>query len=96
VGWGWYLQVDFQLFLACLVILFVYSKTKIGSVIFTGLLIAGSIAININYTEEHKQKLFTDLTALLNFQNYFVDMYIKPYARCTPYFMGLFAGIAYF
>lgn len=40
--------------------------------------------------------MFTDTTSLLNFQNYFLDVYIKPYARWTPYFMGLYSGIFYF
>lgn len=28
--------------------------------------------------------------------NYFLDVYIKPYARWTPYFMGLYFGIFYY
>jgi len=95
MGWGWYLQVDFQLFLACLFLLFIYQKSKIGSYCVAGALIAGSFYLNISYTQLHDQKLFTNLTSLFNFQNYFLDVYIKPYTRCTPYFIGLFMGIIY-
>ena len=55
----------------------------------------GSVTYNIVYTEIHQQKLFTDVTALMLFKDYFLDVYIKPYARWTPYLMGLYLGLFY-
>lgn len=30
-----------------------------------------------------------------NWNRYFVDVYIKPWARCVPYFYGVWFGLAY-
>jgi hypothetical protein len=32
----------------------------------------------------------------MSYANFFLDVYIKPYARWTPYFMGLYLGIFYY
>ncbi len=56
----------------------------------------GSITYNITYTQVHNQKLFTNVQALMSFTNYLLDVYIKPYARWTPYFMGLYLGLFYY
>lgn len=44
----------------------------------------------------HDQKLFTTIQALFGMGKYVSDVYIKPYARICPYYMGLFLGIAYY
>ncbi len=95
LGWGWYLQVDFQIFLVCLVVLFLYSyNKKIGGIM--GILVSiSSLTYNIVYTQQHDQKMFTDLTALQAMATYFMYVYTKPYGRWTPYIFGLFLGVAY-
>jgi hypothetical protein len=96
LNWGWYLQVDFQIFIVCIILLFLYRKVNQRvSYVTAGVLIVGSITYNIVYTQVHNQKLFTDVTALMSFGNYVLDVYIKPYARWTPYFMGLYLGLFY-
>jgi hypothetical protein len=59
------------------------------------LLIIGSWILNLVFTEQHQQKLPTDLEALKGFQQYFTDVYIKPYGRWAPYILGLYLGVAY-
>lgn len=69
--WGWYLQVDFQVFLVCLFLLLLYSYNKKAS-LFAGLaLIVSSMVFNIIFTQQHEIKLFTNVEAFINFLSYF-------------------------
>jgi peptidoglycan/LPS O-acetylase OafA/YrhL len=52
LGWGWYLQVDFQIFLGCIVILFLYQKSKLASYLLTGGLMLFSFLMNILWTQK--------------------------------------------
>jgi len=63
MGWGWYLQVDFQIFLVCLLLLFSYSYKKVLSFAFAGALLVGGWTFDIVITQIHQQKIFTDLDA---------------------------------
>ncbi len=97
LDWGWYLQVDFQIFIVCVVLLFLYRKiNKVGSYVTAAALIIASWFYNVYYTYVHKQRLITDVSSLMNFRDYYLDVYIKPYARWAPYILGLYLGIAYF
>jgi peptidoglycan/LPS O-acetylase OafA/YrhL len=97
LNWGWYLQVDFQIFIVCVLLLFLYGKIHHNVSYLTGaVLVVGSITFNIVYTQMHNQKLFTNVEALMSYTNYLLDVYIKPYARWTPYFMGLYLGLFYY
>ena len=51
LNWGWYLQVDFQIFLVCVLILYIYQSSKISSYLLTGSLIIFSFIMNILYSE---------------------------------------------
>jgi peptidoglycan/LPS O-acetylase OafA/YrhL len=93
--WGWYLQVDFQIFLACLLVLGVFSYNRKAGLGLGGSMIIGSWTFNMIFTQQNNQKMFTDLNALITFNHYFLNVYIKPYARWTPYILGAFLGIAY-
>ena len=93
--WGWYLQVDFQIFVVCLVLLGIYKFNKIVSFVVSGVLIIGSWVFNIIYTQNHNQKMFTNAAALYGFQEYFNHVYIQPYARWTTYIMGMYIGLLY-
>lgn len=95
MSWAFYMQIEFQVFLASVVLLFVYSKTKLGSLVVTAGLIIYSWTINLVYTEQHKQEYPISMKALYNYQNYIFDVFLKPYYRWTPYFFGLFVGLVY-
>jgi hypothetical protein len=45
MAWGWYLQNDMQLFLYCMIILYIYNKSKTGGY----LIIFLSMAVNFGY-----------------------------------------------
>jgi peptidoglycan/LPS O-acetylase OafA/YrhL len=92
--WGWYLQVDFQLFVAGIFLLYLYSKDRryfTAATIFLG--IASTVFVFV-YGQIHNVKMTADLTAQAG-TDVFNDTYIKPHARCVPYLMGLLLG-AYF
>jgi peptidoglycan/LPS O-acetylase OafA/YrhL len=55
----------------------------------------GSLIFNFLYSVNLGQKILTDLDSFKTFGDYMLDLYIKPWGRCTPYFMGLFLGIFY-
>lgn len=95
LGWGWYLQVDFQLFLVGVLLIYIYSKKRWASFVAAFVLIALSVAFNFVYTQYWEIKVMTDIQETTNQAKYMQDVYIKPYGRCIPYLMGLMFGILY-
>ena len=95
MSWAFYNQLDFQIFLIGIAILFIYGKSKIASVVVTVGLIAYSWTVNLMYTEQNGQKYPVTFKALYKYQFYIFDVFIKPWMRWTPYFFGLYFGIAY-
>lgn len=95
LGWGWYLQVDFQLFVIGVLTLLIYSTSKKAFIITTSVLSVASLIFNYLFTFFEEIRIFTDLDAFINFQDFMLNLYIKPYGRCVPYFMGLVLGILF-
>lgn len=95
LDWGWYLQVDFQLFIVCVFLLYFYSKKKVAYYISCGVLVLGSTIANMIVTYTEKVRVITDIDALIAFQQFTYDLYIKPYGRCTPYILGLMLGVLF-
>ena len=94
--WGWYLQVDFQLFIVGVFLLYLYSKNKIAFICSASFLGVASSVLNFVYCQVHNVKIYADLTALAEGQGHYTDnIYTKPYGRCTPYIMGLILGVFY-
>jgi ABC-type sugar transport system permease subunit len=93
--WGWYLQVDFQMFLVCLLLLGVYSYQRKISIALGVLMIVGSWTYNLIYTQVHGQHIFINTKSLMAFLDYFQDIYVKPWARWSPYILGMFLGLAH-
>lgn len=91
LGWGWYLQVDFQLFLLGMLLLYAYSKKRsifMGVTIF--LAVASTTYIYVfTYVKGNK------IVGGENGQDFLNDVYVKPYGRCVPYLMGLIFGVLY-
>jgi hypothetical protein len=96
-GWGWYLAVDFQLFLITPFILYAYAKNKkigwlITSLLFLATVITAFVMILVNewhYPIPSSSKLKPQPT-------FMDDFYYKPYIRASAYFMGIFTGYIYF
>ena len=95
MSWAFYNQLDFQVFLIGIAILFIYHKSKITSLVVTVGLIAYSWTVNLIYTEQNGQKYPVTFNALYKYQFYIFDVFIKPWMRWTPYFFGLYFGVVY-
>ncbi len=63
--------------------------------ITTGILSVGSLVFNFLFTFDKQIRIFTDLEAMLDFDDFMRNLYIKPYGRCVPYFMGLILGVLF-
>ena len=62
MGWGWYLQVDFQLFVLGLALLFLFKYHPRVSIVTTIFTFCGSIAFNLYYTIKYKVHIAPDLS----------------------------------
>jgi hypothetical protein len=63
MGWGWYLQVDFQLFLCGLLLLYCYSRSKPAFYFATLLLALGSSIFVLIYTLDEEVRIYADVEA---------------------------------
>lgn len=95
MSWAFYIQMEVQVFLVGLLLLFIYYKHKLTSLALTIALIAYSWTINLIYTQQNNQEYPITIKALSNYQNYIFDIFIKPHTRWTPYFFGIFLGLIY-
>ena len=105
VSWTWYLPNDWQMFCACplvlLIVLYATSKTKkkmlTATLIFVVMLTA-SIATRFYLLYKHNLaavSMFSNSIAQrkeLDYDGYWNKLYVKPYARCGPYIVGIFLG----
>ena len=95
MSWAFYTQVEFQMFLCGIVLLMVYCRTRLGSLLLALGLVIYSWTINLIYTQEHNQQYPITIEALAKYQIYIFDIFIKPHTRWTPYFFGMYVGLAY-
>ena len=87
--------MDFQLFILGLLLLYVYSKSKKIFLAVSIVLCILSVIFNFVYSYHLDLRLFTDLEAFANFEDYMLNLYMKPYGRWTPYIVGLITGVYY-
>ena len=64
LGWGWYLQVDFQLFVASIFLVYFYSKSKKGFFSIISVLSILSTIYVFVYTMATNYTIYTDINAL--------------------------------
>lgn len=97
LGWGWYLQVDFQLFLVGVILLYLYSIKDVIFHISAVSFIILSTAYVFIFCQVYDVKLYTDLSELSNSSSdkFFADVYITPYGRGVSYLMGLIFGVLF-
>lgn len=93
---GWYLAVDFQLFIITPFLLLAYKKNKKLGWLLTFLLFLGSVitAFVMIYVNEWRYPIISP--KLKPQPNFMDDFYYKPYIRSSAYFMGIFSGFIYF
>lgn len=94
-GWGWYLAVDFQLFLITPFFLYAYSKNKkLGWWITFGLFLASVLTAFIQIMVNDWR--YPIPNPKLPPQPLFMDkFYYKPWIRASAYMMGVFSGFIY-
>ena len=85
-----------QLYIYCIFLLFILNKSKIAF----NIVLWGSVIASCVYTfvvcQINEYKTLThieDFPAF--FDSYFTKIYVKPWARCPPYLIGLFLGVCY-
>lgn len=93
--WGWYLQVDFQLYVLSTILLYLYSKNKILLYSITSLLGIGSTALELYYTYIYEIKISNYRIGSPNMQKYLIEFSRQPFGRFVPYFSGLIVGILF-
>ena len=94
--WAWYLSNDVQLFVLCIGLLFLYTRWPKITLVFGALLIVGSITFNFVASQINHYFAIAHVYDLFKWNDYFLDMYIKPWSRAPPYIFGLFLGIEYY
>ena len=95
MSWTFYVQLDMQVFFIGIVLLLIYRKSKLASILVAIGLVAYSWTINLIYTQNNGQKYPVTFNALYTYQFYIFDVFIKPWYRWTPYFFGMYLGAAY-
>lgn len=93
LGWGWYLQNDMQIFVFSLFFIFLYMKNRIAGYVSLGLMIVVGLFFNFYGVFDHNIQHVAHLRDLLKWNDYFVNVYIKPWIRCPPYVFGLICGL---
>lgn len=95
MGWGWYIQNDMQLFVFCILILLIYSKSKFCGFGLIFLAITANFAFVMSSTYNNGYRWITHFADTAVSAQYQLDIYYKPWGRCPPYIYGLFLGILY-
>lgn len=94
-GWGWYLSVDFQLFIITPFIFYAYAKNKklgffISFLLFFASVLTAFILVMVNDWR------YPMVNPKLPAQPEFMDkFYYKPYIRASAYMMGMWSGMFY-
>ncbi len=96
MAWGWYLQNDVQLFIMSIALLYIYQLKPIIMKALIWTLMIASLVFAFIWTFNHNVIVSTHLSDFDRWGTFFADVYSKPWARCSPYFLGLFFGILHF
>lgn len=91
--WGWYLQNDMQIFVFSILFIMLYSKHRMAGYASILLMMCVGLSLNIYEVVHREIKQVTHLIDFVKWQEYFVNIYIKPWIRCPPYLLGLFFGL---
>jgi hypothetical protein len=92
MAWTWFASVDFQMFLLVPLIAVVFQKNKMAGYASTlGLVVLGMIltAILNGVASNTGANPYLDTA-------FFTDLYIKPWARAVPYFIGVYMGSLFY
>ena len=91
--WGWYLQNDMQIFVFSLIFIIIYMKHRVAGYICILAMMCLGLSLNIYEVIDREIKQVTHLIDFVKWQDYFTNIYIKPWIRCPPYLLGLTFGL---
>ncbi len=89
LGWSWYLQVDFQLFVFGVFLLLLRENYKNIATAFSSICALLTFTFVFVFTLNEKIVLWTDLSSLSHYEDFMLNLYFKPWGRCISYLMGL-------
>ncbi|KAI6183960.1 hypothetical protein M3Y97_00544800 [Aphelenchoides bicaudatus] len=96
MGWSWYLANDFQFYCFAPILIILLYKFRTGGVLFGVLCIVASSIVTVLITIQKGYPpaplLTTKLQIVTILNEYWVDLYVKPYVRCGPYIIGCLTG----
>ncbi|XP_064457551.1 nose resistant to fluoxetine protein 6-like isoform X2 [Ornithodoros turicata] len=93
----WYSAVDFQLYIISPVLLYALYKSRrygiglIGAVLFASITATGVI---IGLKKYPPMPYISNILPVEEMNEYFADVYIKPYCRIGPFLIGMLTGYA--
>jgi hypothetical protein len=93
MGWGWYLQNDMQIFVFSMFFVFLYLKNRRAG--YGALIAMIAVGLFFNFYGVYERNILhvTHLRDFVKWNEYFVNIYIKPWIRCPPYVLGLICGL---
>ena len=92
---GWYLAVDFQLFLITPFFLYAYTKNKKLGWLITFLLFVASVVTAFVMIMVNDWRYPIPNPKMAPQPEFMDKFYYKPYIRASAYFMGIFSGFIY-
>lgn len=92
---AWYLDVDFQIFLYCLLLLAAYSHHQLAGKLLIYLSLAGFTAATIAESFKHHIGVFSVIQPYENNYDFTTSFYQKPWYRTQPFLLGLLLAIHY-
>lgn len=98
--WAWYLQIDMQLFILSIGLLWLYLKVnrRVCYLLMMAIVISGmSFCFSVCYKNNYHVIGGFDVDGMLNPNeaNSYLDIYNKPWSRTGPYLIGLMTGLYY-
>ena len=99
VVWAWYIENDMQFFVVSMIFLFIYihinKKISFALQLLTLLMSILFIFIMFTIKKYHINGSYEDLM-VSQMSDFYLKVYVKPYARISPYMLGLIIGIMYY
>ena len=94
-AWGWYLAVDFQLFLLTPFICWIYIKNKGRSMNLISFLMTTSIVFAYYFSVDTGYSYLLTPSKGASTEDYMTEYYINPSVRMSPYLVGVWLGIIF-
>lgn len=96
MAWSWYLQVDIQIFIVCMVVLYLFSKSRpLAYLVMVFMMIVSAVFLFIT-SEENGFQIYWNETNFAEMMRFTHGAYMKPWSRSSSYFFGLIFGLKFY